>query len=396
TLTNLASNSILENMSLELIITAPDSSELLQQSSPINDLASNASQQWQDILVLNQAQVGVYTITFNLLDESDNVIETFVYNFEVVLDQQLSLTGDVAIDFEQIQPGTDNSCHFELTNQSASPIIGLDVELMVVNLSNQLTVQSITQQIDLAANGTWQDVLLVPTSSLSSGDHACLIRTSINNGDALTQASAVFSVIGANQLNGQVFDDFNGNGIKDNNDTGIADVELVLLDATQAIIQTITSGNDGSYQFLPVVNGSYEIAVTQTGVLLNAATTTNNNNLAVDVEFAIITTDFGYQFSDSRVQGTIWNDENDDGQVDLEETGFDNVSIRLLDAGLNEFDATSTDADGLFEFEQITSGPYQLEITDDQMVLDDLRNTTDNNPMTLNVFSHADLIGNNF
>lgn len=394
-LTNLATNAILEDSSLELTITAPDSSIQLLQNHPVNDLAPNASQQWQDIHQLNHAPVGEYTIKLDLYDVLANLIATEEITFEVLLDEQLVLAGDVSVDFDQIQPGTDNVCHFELINQSNESITGLPVELVVINLSNQLVMMTSSYQIDLGPGDSWQQDMTIPTNNLSSGDHACLIRT-IDDGDTTTHGSATFIVSGANQISGMLFDDFSGDGILDNNDSGIESVELNLLDNNLNIIQTIQTGADGHYQFAPVNNGKYTVQVIESGVLVDAQITSGANSSTFNIENNHIQVDFGYQFSNSNIEGTIWDDINANGLVDLNENGFESVSIELLDSDLNLTKATSTDIVGSYRFEQITSGSYQLQITDNNQVLDGLRNTTSNEPLSLDVYSNSSLIGTNF
>ncbi|MCB1582061.1 MAG: hypothetical protein KDI92_03285 [Xanthomonadales bacterium] len=394
-LANLAPNAILENTTLEITITAPDTSVILQQSRPVNDLAPNASQQWQDIYQLNHAPVGEYTITLNLYDDLNNVIATETGTFEVLLDEQRVLAGNVTVDFDQIQPGTDNVCHFELTNQSNNPLTALSVELVVINLSNQLAMLTSPFQIDLDAGATWQEDLMVQTNDLSSGDHACLVRTLVG-GDATTHGSAIFMVTGANQVSGVVFDDFNGDGVQDNNDADIENVELKLLDNNQSTIQTIQTAADGSYQFAPVNNGEYTIQVTESGVLADAQITSGNQMTVLNIENNHAQMDFAYQYSNSSIEGVIWDDANADGVVDMDEDGFESVSIELLHDDPNLTMATNTDAAGSYRFEQITSGSYQLQITDNNQVLDGLRSTTSNEPLALDVYSNASLIGTNF
>ncbi|VAW37560.1 hypothetical protein MNBD_GAMMA01-977 [hydrothermal vent metagenome] len=291
--TNLADNNIIQNHQAQLLVSNPSGTVILQQTTAVTNLTPLAIQSWQQILNLNQATIGSYIVTLNLLDDQSIIVANQTSTFNVVLDEQLSLLGTVLVANEQIQPPMNNSCDYELTNTSTQTTTDIRVHQTVVNLSNQLTLQDDVLTIDLLANTTWTNNQNVSTNQMSSGDHACVLRTVINSAET-TQASDIFFVTGANQISGIIWDDSNGDGIYDNDETGIELAEIKLLDTNQQVLQTKLTNNTGNYQFDPVNNGQYTLQVTETGVLLNHVNTFGGNPVTIDLQNNHQILDFGY------------------------------------------------------------------------------------------------------
>ena len=295
--TNLSNNNIIQNHTAQLIVSNPDNVNIYQKNIAIDNLTPAAIQSWSDTLNLNKAKVGNYTVSLNLMDENNIIIANETTQFNVVLDEQLSLSGSVLVANEQIQPPANNSCHYELTNTANVAINNIEIHQTVVNLSNQQTMQDDTLTINLNPNETWSNDQSISTTNLASGDHACILRTIINNIDN-TQASDIFFVSGANQISGNIWFDDNRDGIIDNNETGIQGVEVQLLDASQQVLQTKISNNLGIYQFDPISNGQYTIVVTETGTLQDYYLTTGNiggNPRDITVENNHQQQNFGYR-----------------------------------------------------------------------------------------------------
>jgi multicomponent Na+:H+ antiporter subunit D len=62
----------------------------------------------------------------------------------------------------------------------------------------------------------------------------------------------------------------------------------------------------------------------------------------------------------SKVSGHVYLDENDNGSYDEEDPGLEGVTIQLLLDGEVVMD-TTTDADGLYEFERVEEGTYEIK-----------------------------------
>lgn len=157
---------------------------------------------------------------------------------------------------------------------------------------------------------------------------------------------------------------------------GISGATVVLLDASDNVIATASTGADGTFTFSGVPGGGadYTIQITDTAGVLDdyygistaaVAGETAINNLTADVDNAASPS---FEFGLSRsIQGTVFNDNIDgDGVQDTGEPGISGVTVELfLDDG--SFDpssdtpiaAVTTDAYGNYLFSGLSgSGSY--------------------------------------
>jgi serine protease AprX len=154
------------------------------------------------------------------------------------------------------------------------------------------------------------------------------------------------------KISGTVFDDLNGNGIKEGGEPGIPNIKVHLdVTATDSII----SDADGHYQFDSLSIGTYVITAElpngwvqsteppgYTIGLLHMADTNGNN--------------FGfYQYS--AIGGTVFSDENRNGIHDETEPGLPGRTVNLTGPW-----STSTQSDSLgnYRFTDIPPGTYTL------------------------------------
>ncbi|AKG24697.1 hypothetical protein IJ00_17125 [Calothrix sp. 336/3] len=93
-----------------------------------------------------------------------------------------------------------------------------------------------------------------------------------------------------------VFNDKNGNGVQDANDTGISGVKLILRNSQGQIVATTTTNSNGIYAFPNLPLGNYTVEVEKPGddftattqTILNAnLTTTNSDRTDIDFGFRL-------------------------------------------------------------------------------------------------------------
>lgn len=63
----------------------------------------------------------------------------------------------------------------------------------------------------------------------------------------------------------------------------------------------------------------------------------------------------------SKVSGYVYEDENDNGRYDEEEAGMEGATVQLLLEG-EVVESATTDADGLFAFERVEEGTYDIKL----------------------------------
>lgn len=180
---------------------------------------------------------------------------------------------------------------------------------------------------------------------------------------------------------GEVWDDRNGNGIREAGDTGLSgrtvyiDVNLNgMLDAGEP--ETVT-GATGAYAFSGVSPGSITIrAVAQAGW---TPTTPVTNSRTVTLRGGQNLTGilFGqYQRQESGITGTVFADKDQDGVRDAGEPGLAGVTVyldtndnALLDAGepsvttsSDRFYTPATDEAGTYAFTHLAAGSYSVRV----------------------------------
>jgi subtilisin-like proprotein convertase family protein len=185
----------------------------------------------------------------------------------------------------------------------------------------------------------------------------------------LATAAVSISGITANQsIAGAVFDDANGNGVRDAGDVGIDGV-TVFIDADNsggvtAGDTTTTTAGGGLYSFNNLVNGTYTVrSVTPAGG--RRLTLPAGGSYTVNFTGTTVTTrDFGYV--NPRIAGTVFNDINDNGVFDASETGLSGVTV-FIDADnsgtVSAGDTTTTsDASGNYSLGGLANGTYTVRV----------------------------------
>jgi uncharacterized repeat protein (TIGR01451 family) len=157
---------------------------------------------------------------------------------------------------------------------------------------------------------------------------------------------------------GTVFNDANANGAPDADEGGLAGIPLDLQDAGGVVVNSATSGSDGSYAFTGLAAGSYTVAATIDSA--RAQTTTNPASVTLDSNSSAVTgVNFGSLLPAGSISGLVFNDANGSGAQDSGEVGLEGVTVSLLDANGNQTQATTT-ADGTYAFTGLYAGTYQV------------------------------------
>lgn len=103
--------------------------------------------------------------------------------------------------------------------------------------------------ITLASQELYSNTISISPEGSSYGDHYLIQAYVINNNDIIATLSTGVSVESF-KITGNVWEDFDGNGIYDDGESKIPDVELQLYDAsTNELIKTVYSKSDGTYTF---------------------------------------------------------------------------------------------------------------------------------------------------
>lgn len=181
-------------------------------------------------------------------------------------------------------------------------------------------------------------------------------------------------------LGNYVWNDLNQNGIQDGSEVGVSGVTTTLYNAnTNTILAIVTTDAYGFYQFCELNPGDYKVGFTLPANYVY--TTANNGNDEADGDANPIsgltgtytlasgdsnmTVDAGIyqpQPTTASVGDRVWFDANNNGLQDPGEQGVSGVTVMLYNCGnLNApLAATVTDANGLYIFENLQAGSYQV------------------------------------
>ena len=173
-----------------------------------------------------------------------------------------------------------------------------------------------------------------------------------------------------------VFLDINENGIQDVDDTGLAGIELSLLDNAGTEILTIESTTNGSYVFDGLVPGIYTINIANSDLFLSTLSNVGDDNLDSDLigesgnysspEITICsgqsddTIDFGFVNNFATLSGIIYEDSKADRTFNMPDTALVAIPVTLYDSDDQVVQTTVTDASGAFIFDDVLAGDYYV------------------------------------
>ncbi len=178
-----------------------------------------------------------------------------------------------------------------------------------------------------------------------------------------------------------VWFDANGNGIQDNNESGLSGITVKLYDCNDNLISVTTTNSSGYYKFTDLLPGNYYVKfqaptgylftikdagsddeldsdadpITGTTVCFTLAAGENNLSIDAGLKECVV----GY-----KVCGMVFNDANGNGLLDNGEVGIENVVIKLWGTSGNLIAQTITNALGKFEFLNVPEGEYHVQEID--------------------------------
>ncbi|HFT6110661.1 TPA: SdrD B-like domain-containing protein, partial [Staphylococcus aureus] len=141
-------------------------------------------------------------------------------------------------------------------------------------------------------------------------------------------------------LGDYVWEDTNKNGVQDKDEKGISGVTVTLKDENDKVLKTVTTYENGKYQFTDLNNGTYKVefetpsGYTPTSVTSGNDTEKDSNGLTttgVIKDADNMTLDSGFYKTPKYSLGDyVWYDSNKDGKQDSTEKGIKDVKVTLL------------------------------------------------------------------
>lgn len=174
-------------------------------------------------------------------------------------------------------------------------------------------------------------------------------------------------------LSGYVYEDMDGDCVRDPGEPPIAGVKIELLDGSGSVIRTTFTNSDGRYEFDNLPPGVYAIRETQPAGYSQGGTKPGSLGgdgsiqdfiRTIDVPQGVDGIDYNFcEFRPAALQGNVYVDLDEDCVRDPGEQPLPGVKIELLNKDGVVIATTFTDAQGNYLFEGLRPGVYTVRET---------------------------------
>ncbi len=219
-----------------------------------------------------------------------------------------------------------------------------------------------TVRVDLPSGYTFSPTNAIDDDGVAHPDDDSDVDSSghfavaAGSGDVTVDASLILSSPAV--VRGSAWTDANANGVRDTSDDAYAGIPVALLDMAGDTVADGVTLADGSYSFGGLVPGEYSLVVLPpSGTLLS----TGPSSKSVSATAGVVTTSDIGVYTPGSISGLVWDDTNRDGiRQDTEVSFLGGIAVDLYDASGEFIDATTTESDGSYAFDDLTPGDYSL------------------------------------
>ncbi len=184
-------------------------------------------------------------------------------------------------------------------------------------------------------------------------------------------------------LSGYIYEDLNVNSHKEDNEEPLNDIQVDLYDQTGTVIATTTTNQDGYYEFTDITPGRYYVQVVSDEYYVSSlgnAHTAYDNDLQKSGKTPYVrlssheenTTDFdGGLYQNATIMGAVYEDINADGNFETDDVPLANYTVQLYRQNVTDTRSsgrlvkvaeTTTNESGIYTFEDVTPGYYQIYV----------------------------------
>ncbi len=155
-------------------------------------------------------------------------------------------------------------------------------------------------------------------------------------------------------ISGFVYEDMNGNGTKDIDESGLISWKVKL---SNAKTDSVNTGESGEYSFINLGSGTYRVRTeTQEGFVQSSS---NPADIVAVAGSSVANVNFGI-FKTISISGVVYLDHNGNGMKEEGDNGQSNWYVNLSGTATKK---DTSDENGFYSFSQIANGTYNFALT---------------------------------
>ncbi len=202
-------------------------------------------------------------------------------------------------------------------------------------------------------------------------------NVTLGAGENITTVDAGIKQLKAS-LGDYVWLDANKNGVQDGSEAGVENITVKLYKSDNTLLATTITNNNGLYSFTNLDPDTYYVEfVLPSGYAFTSKDAGNNDQIDSDANTSTgktdnvtlaggdnnVTLDAGIYSTHGSIGDYVWYDADHDGVQDNNESGVENVTVKLYTCADLLKATTTTDQDGMYLFDDLLPGDYYVEFT---------------------------------
>lgn len=254
-----------------------------------------------------------------------------------------------------------------LLDSTGSPIASVDTDPNGLYLFTDLPVGTYTVVVD--ENDLPASCDIPRTDPDGAPDHQTTVP--LSQGEVNLDVDFGYEPLEPGTIGDTVWCDDNGDGLFNNDEEGLPQVTVTLLDETGTPIESVQTNPNGVYLFTDLPPGTYTVVVDESTLPTSCDLPSSEPDGTLDGEVEVelspggsnLNVDFGYQPGEPvSIGDTLWCDVNANGSQESSEEGLAQVTVTLLNDTDAPISSVQTDADGMYLFEDLPPGTYTVVV----------------------------------